>query len=254
MIKTKNDDCLAAMQDIPDKSIDMILCDLPYGITHNKWDIKIPFDALWGQYNRIIKDNGAIVLFGQGLFSAELIMSNKNMYRYTIIWEKNIPVGFLNARRRPLQAHEDILVFYKKLPLYNPQMVEGCKPYRVKQYSGDGKGNYGKFERNGIKQNNGVQFPRSVIKFCNRPYKLIHPTQKPVELCEYLVKTYTNVGDTVLDNCMGSGSTGIACINAGRDFIGIELSKEYYEAAKERIMNALKEKEGYNGNIATESN
>lgn len=232
-------DCLEKMKDIPDKSIDMVLCDLPYGTTQNKWDSIIPLDKLWEQYNRIIKDNGAMVFTGQGLFSANLIKSNEQYYRYTLIWEKTKAGGFLNSKRMPLQAHEDILVFYKKLPAYIPQMIEG-KPYTKKAVTnGDGK-NYGKFDRVGtININGGTRYPRSVIKFSNDNHGSLHPTQKPVALLEYLIKTYTLEGETVLDNCMGSGSTGVACINTKRNFIGIEKDEKYFEIAKKRIEDHL---------------
>ena len=232
-------DCLNLMCEIPDKSIDMILCDLPYGTTQNKWDSVIPFDLLWCQYRRIIKDNGAICLFGQGLFTASLICSNKPMYRYDLIWEKTKAGGFLNARRMPLQAHENISVFYKKLPTYNPQMEMG-KPYIKKAVTnGDGK-NYGKFDRVGeVAVNEGTRFPRSVIKISNDNHKSLHPTQKPIELLEWLIYTYTNENETVLDNCMGSGSTGVACVNTNRKFIGIELDNTYFEIAKDRINKAV---------------
>lgn len=234
-VTLSNGDCLELMCNIPDKSIDMILCDLPYGTTQNKWDSVIPFNLLWCQYRRIIKDNGAICLFGQGLFTANLICSNKEMYRYDLIWEKTKAGGFLNARRMPLQAHENISVFYKKLPVYNPQMEAG-KPYIKKAVTnGDGK-NYGKFDRVGeIAVNEGTRFPRSVIKISNDNHKSLHPTQKPVELLEWLIRTYTNENETILDNCMGSGSTGVACINTNRKFIGMELDNTYFEIAKKRI-------------------
>ena len=232
-----NEDCLEGMNRIEDKSVDMILCDLPYGTTQNKWDSVIPLDLLWEQYKRIIKDNGAIVLTGQSLFSAKMIVSNEKMYRYSLIWEKTKAGGFLNARRMPLQSHEDILVFYKKLSTYNPQMEKG-KPYSVKHSSnGDGK-NYNKFERTGtISVNNGIRFPRSILKISNSNYNSLHPTQKPVDLFEYLIKTYTNEGDIVLDNCMGSGTTAIACMNTNRNYIGFELDKGYYDIILERIKN-----------------
>ena len=230
-----NDDCIKIMQSLPEKSVDLILTDPPFGTTHNRWDSVIPFENLWEGYERVIKDNGAIILFGQGLFSSELACSNKKMFRYRLVWEKTKAGGFLNARRMPLQAHEDILVFYKKLPTYNPQMVDG-KPYSKKAVTnGDGK-NYGKFDRVGtVYNNNGKYFPRSVIKFANGNRNSLHPTQKPVELLEYLIKTYSNEGDVVLDSCMGSGSTGCAALGCGRDFIGIELDLHYYDIAKERI-------------------
>jgi site-specific DNA-methyltransferase (adenine-specific) len=230
-------DCLEVMKQIPDKSVDMILCDLPYQKTQNHWDKVIPFDELWNEYKRIIKDNGAIVLFGQSNFTAELICSNLKMYRYSLIWEKTKAGGFLNANRMPLQAHEDIVVFYKKLPIYNPQMMDG-KPYVKKAVTNGDGGNYGKFERVGkVNVNSGTRYPRSVIRFANDNHNSLHPTQKPVELLEYLIKTYTNEGDTVLDNCMGSGSTGVAAKNLNRDFIGIELDENYFEIAKSRILD-----------------
>lgn len=230
-----NGDCLELMKNISDKSVDMILCDLPYGTTHNKWDSQIPFDKLWNEYERIIKDNGAMVFTVQGLFSARMIVSNEKLYRYSLIWEKTKAGGFLNARRMPLQAHEDILAFYKKLPTYNPQMEEG-KPYVKKTVTNGDESNYGKFERVGqVNVNKGERFPRSVIKISNDNHKSIHPTQKPIALLEYLIKTYTNEGETVLDNCMGSGSTGVACVNTNRNFIGIELDKDYFNIAKQRI-------------------
>lgn len=228
-------DCLEVMNSIDDKSIDMICCDLPYGTTHNHWDSIIPLDLLWKQYNRIIKDNGAIVLNGQSLFSAKLIISNEKYYRYTIIWEKTKAGGFLNAKRMPMQAHEDILIFYKKLPTYNPQMIDG-KPYTKKAVTNGDGNNYGKFNRIGeININNGTRYPRSVIKFSNDNHGSLHPTQKPVELLEYLIKTYTNENDMVMDSCIGSGTTAIACINTNRNYIGIEKDEKYYHIAKERI-------------------
>lgn len=230
-----NGDCIEVMKTLPEKSVDLILTDPPFGTTQNKWDSVIPFADLWGGYERVIKDDGAIVLFGQGLFSDELACSNKKMFRYRLVWEKTKAGGFLNARRMPLQAHEDILVFYKKLPTYNPQMSEG-KPYVKKAVSnGDGK-NYGKFDRVGqINVNEGTRFPRSVIKFSNDNHNSLHPTQKPVDLLEYLIKTYTNEGDVVLDSCMGSGSTGVAALNCERKFIGIELDPNYFAIAERRI-------------------
>jgi site-specific DNA-methyltransferase (adenine-specific) len=176
-----------------------------------------------------------MVFTGQSLFSIDLIVSNKKDYRYTMIWEKTKAGGFLNAKRMPLQAHEDIIVFYKKLPTYNPQMTVG-KPYTKKSVTnGDGK-NYGNFDRVGtVKVNDGVRYPRSVIKIANDNHGSLHPTQKPVALFEYLIKTYTNEGDLVLDNCIGSGTTGVACKKTNRSFIGIELDENYFNIAKERI-------------------
>lgn len=231
-------DCLEVMKNIENGSVDLILCDLPYGTTQNSWDIVIPFDKLWEQYNRIIKNNGAIALFSQEPFTSQLVMSNPKMFRYDIIWEKTKAGGFLNANRMPLRAHENILIFYKRLPKYFPQKEEG-RPY-VKKAITDGDGGcYGKFSRTGTTNvNEGNRYPRSVIKFSNPNNNSLHKTQKPVELLEWLIKTYTSEGEIVLDNCMGSGSTGVACLNTNRDFIGIELDEGYFEIAQNRIKEA----------------
>ena len=220
------------MKNIPDKSIDMILCDLPYGTTHNKWDNVIPMKPLWEQYNRIIKDHGAIVLFSQMPFGASLIMSNPKMFRYEWIWEKNQAVGFLNAKKMPLRKHENILVFYKHLPTYNPQgLIKLDEPiYEEGSANRNGK-NYGVADKSFIRTHK--NYPTDIITFSKDSG--YHPTQKPVDLLEYLIKTYTNEGDTVLDNCMGSGSTGVACVNTNREFIGMELDEEYFKIACERI-------------------
>ncbi|KRN10858.1 DNA-methyltransferase [Liquorilactobacillus mali] len=239
-------DCLEVMQKIPNGSIDMILCDLPYGkVTHNKWDSIIPFDELWKEYKRVIKENGAIVLFGQNAFSAKLILSNERMYRYTLVWDKVRTTGFLNANRMPLRKHEDILVFYKKLPIYNPQMTEGGEPSHSRGKKWENKGNsmdnskvYGSYDhKNYTKaQDSNMKYPTSIVTVSNIVNKdRLHPTQKPVELLEYLIKTYTNENDLVLDNCMGSGSTGVACLNTSRRFLGIEKEDDYFYIAKERI-------------------
>ena len=236
-IQIKQGDCLELMKEIPDKSIDMILCDLPYGTTACKWDSVIPFEPLWEQYKRIIKDNGAIVLFGSEPFSTELRHSNMKMFKYDWIWEKTKASGFLNAKKSPLRAHEVISVFYKNQPTYNPQYSFGHKPYKKINVSDGATSVYGKIDKTGIveESKDGRRYPRSVIKFSNPNNKTIHPTQKPVALLEYLIKTYTNEGETVLDNCMGSGSTGIACINTNRNFIGYELDEHYFQIAKERL-------------------
>jgi len=233
-------DCLEGMRMIPDDTIDMILCDLPYGTTRNKWDTVIPFEPLWEQYARVIKDNGAIVLFSHGLFSAKLQLSKEKWWRYDLEWEKDRPTGFLNAKKMPLRSHEDIQVFYKKLPVYNPQMSVG-KPLHSKGSSYLIKpavnNNYGKFEvTDDSRKGNTEKYPRSILKF-KRPHPPIHPTQKPVELFEYLIKTYTNEGDIVLDNCMGSGTTAIAAVRSNRNFIGFELEREYVEIANQRLDN-----------------
>ena len=235
MIDIKQGDCLELMKDIPDESIDMILCDLPYGTTKNKWDSVIPLNKLWKSYERIIKDNGAIVLFSQMPFSAELVHSNLKLFKYEWIWQKDNGTGFLNAKKMPLKIHENILVFYKKLPLYNPQMRTGFKPYKCKQ--GRHSTNYGAYEQGHITESNGERYPIDIIKF--KKDNGLHPTQKPVELLEYLIKTYTNENETVLYNCMGSGSTGVACVNTNRNFIGYELDEKYFEIAGKRINETM---------------
>ena len=234
MIDLRKGDCLELMKDIPDKSIDMILCDLPYGTTACKWDTVIPFDKLWEQYNRIIKDNGAIVLFGSEPFSSKLRMSNLKLYKYDWVWNKVRGVGFQVAKYRPMQNHENIMVFCKKRLNYYPIMLKKNKIKKSKLYS--------KSDTCPLKYNDNkvrtyeYSYPKSIIEFSNASQKgKVHPTQKPVTLLEYLIKTYTNEGDLVLDNCMGSGSTGVACINTNRSFIGIELDEKYFEIAKERI-------------------
>lgn len=232
--KIYNEDCLEGMKKIKDKSIDMILCDLPYGTTRNKWDAIIPFDKLWEQYERIIKDNGAIVLTAQTPFDKVLGGSNLKLLRYEWIWKKEVGTGFLNAKKMPLKNHENILVFYKKLPTYNPQMREG-KPYIRRRRGSHVSTNYGKDTVDEvITVNDGKRCPLTVLEF-PRDKDKIHPTQKPVTLFEYLIKTYTNEGETVLDNCIGSGSTAIACLNTGRKFLGFELDKNYFELATNRI-------------------
>lgn len=226
----KQGDCLDLMKDIPDGTIDMVLCDLPYGTTaRNKWDCVIEYELLWEQYERVIKENGAICLFAQTPFDKTLACSNLKLLRYEWVWVKQQGTGHLNAKKMPMKAHENVLVFYKKLPTYNPQMREG-KPYVSK--SGRGSTNYGKQKRI-VTENSGFYYPLDVLSF--QSDKGLHPTQKPVALLEYLIKTYTNEGETVLDNCMGSGSTGVACIHTNRNFIGIELDKPYFSIAVNRL-------------------
>lgn len=214
----------------------MILTDLPFGTTKNSWDIVIPFEPLWEQYNRVCKLNSAVVLFSQMPFTIDLASSNRKNFRYEIIWEKNLGTGHLNANRMPMKIHENILVFYRKLPTYNPQKSTGHKNYSI--IHDTHSENYGKQR---IVQNictDGTRFPTDVIRFssCNTILKKpLHPIQKPVELLEYLIRTYTNEGDMVLDSCMGVGSTGVACRNTGRDFIGIEKDEHYFQIAKQRI-------------------
>jgi len=249
-VKLLKGDCLELMKDIPDESVDMILCDLPYAKTHNRWDTLIPFDSLWEQYNRIIKDHGAIVLFGQTDFSAQLIMSNLKMFRYTLVWDKVRTTGFLNARRMPLRRHEDIVVFYKKLPTYNPQMVDGGEPSHSRGNKWAARGNaqddgriYGNYQHDydAPSLHTSLKYPTSILRFSNKVQGNFHPTQKPVKLLEYLIKTYTNENDLILDNTMGSGSTGVACVNTNHNFIGMELEEKYFDIAKERIEQAKKE-------------
>lgn len=237
-------DCLELMKKIPDGSIDMILCDLPYGTTKNKWDSCIDLEKLWEGYKRVIKDNGCIALFAQSPFDKVLAVSNLRIFRYEWIIEKTKGTGHLNAKKTPMKAHENVLVFYKKLPIYNPQMTTGHTPvHSYTKHTSDGSC-YGK-TKTGISGGGSTErYPRDVLKFSWDTQKSsLHPTQKPVSLCEYMIKTYTNENDTVLDNCMGSGSTGIACINTNRKFIGMELDENYFNIAKERIENAKQEKE-----------
>lgn len=233
-------DCLELLPTIQDNSIDMILVDLPYGVTDNKWDSVIPLEPLFEQYERVIKDHGAVLLFGMGKFGASLIMNapKKMPYRYDWTWCKTRPVGFLCSHRMPLRAHENIYVFYKHLPTYNPQMRTGFKPY--KRLSGNTPSeNYGNTGNNFTpRESKGDRFPVDIITFSNGNNHTVHPTQKPVDLLKYLIRTYTDEGMTVLDNCMGSGSTGVAAKKLNRNFIGMELDKEYFEIAKQRIENA----------------
>ena len=241
MIELYKGDCLELMKNIPDKSIDMILCDLPYGTTKCKWDIVIPLDKLWEQYNRIIKDKGAILLFGSEPFSSKLRISNLRMYKYDWIWKKTKAQGFLNSKKMPLKDYENICVFYKRLPVYNPQGIiyGNFQNDRKSKYS-KGEDIYGNEKEFGISHMS--NFPKQIIEFSNPSGNgQLHPTQKPVDLLEYLIKTYTQDGEVILDNCMGSGSTGVACVNTGRDFIGIELDKDYFNIANERIKDAQKE-------------
>lgn len=224
-----NKDCLEGMKYIPDKSIDMIMCDLPYGTTRNKWDSIIPLEPLWEQYERIIKDNGAIVLTAQTPFDKVLGASNLKMLRYEWIWEKENGTGFLNAKKMPLKNHENVLVFYKNLPIYNPQGVQPCGKIVKRGAVGS---NYGHAKTENFQEF--TNYPKTILRY-PRDKSNIHPTQKPVSLFEYLIKTYTTEGQTVLDNCMGSGTTAIACLNTGRKFIGFELDENYFSLSIDRI-------------------
>ena len=227
-------DCLEKMKDIPDGSIDMIFCDLPYGTTKCKWDVIIPFEPLWEQYERIIKDTGAIVLFGSQPFTTALNNSNMKLYRYEWIWIKNNSTGFQLANKRPMKKHEIISVFYNKQPTYNPQ---GLQPYGKVNKRGSMGDNWDEMSSNQYIQKY-TNYPTLLLEFSHDKEKL-HPTQKSIALLEYLIKTYTNEGETVLDNCMGSGTTGVACINTNRNFIGIELDPEYFKIAEKRISSVL---------------
>ena len=229
--KIYNEDCLEGMKRIDDKSIDMILCDLPYGTTRNKWDSIIPLEELWEQYERIIKDNGAIVLTAQTPFDKVLGSSNLKLLKYEWIWKKSKATGHLNAKKMPLKEHENILIFYKNLPRYNAQgLIKKAIP-TIRRGRNNGS-NYGESSKDAIQEYE--SYPKSVLEFTSVG-KTIHPTQKPIALFEYLIKTYTNEGETVLDNCMGSGTTAIACLNTNRNFIGFELDKGYFDIAKNRI-------------------
>lgn len=232
-------DCLEQMKEIPDGSVDMVLCDLPYGTTQCKWDSVIPFEPLWAQYRRVCKRNAAILLFGVEPFSSKLRMSNLRMFKYDWIWDKVRVTGFLNAKRQPMRAYEIISVFYDRQCTYNPQLTHG---HQRKVSSAASKRNckktsaYGKHGLAGYDSTD--RYPRNIQVFHTDTQKTaLHTTQKPVALLEYLIKTYTNGDETVLDNCMGSGSTGVAAVNMGRSFIGIELDEQYFQIAKHRIEN-----------------
>lgn len=232
------------MKDIDNESIDLIIADLPYGITANKWDVIIPADKLWEQYRRIIKDHGCIALFGQEPFNSYMRINNKKMYRYDWVWIKPQPVNFLNAHRMPMRTHELISIFYKHLPTYNPQMRTGFKKY-IRKASATKSKNY-RLNPNYVNNKKTItdkRYPIDVVEFSKDNANRLHPTQKPVALLEYLIKTYTNEGEVVLDNVMGSGSTGIAALKNNRDFIGMELDREYFNIAQDRINNYRTEME-----------
>ena len=226
-------DCLERMKEIPDKSIDMIFSDLPYGTTHNVWDTKIDLDQMWQEYKRLLKSGGVVLLFSQQPFTTDLINSNRKWFRYEWIWQKTTPVGFLNANRMPLRCHENIVVFYEHLATYNPQKIKREKAARLK-HSANCTTNYGK--HGAIDHVTEYYYPRDILAFANRDGgDRYHPTKKPTDLLEYMIKTYTHKGDTVLDPTMGSGSTGVACQLTGRNFIGIEKDPGYYAIAQDRI-------------------
>ena len=237
-------DCLDIMSTLPQDSVDMVFCDLPYGTTQNAWDTIIPFDKLWEAYHRVVKSDGAIILTAQPPFDKILASSNLKDFRYEWIWEKNKATGHLNAKKMPMKAHENVLVFYRKLPTYNPQKTTGHKPFgavkpRTNIPEPDEKRNYNHLSTTfGNDGTTTDRFPRSVLKFPvinNDDPRKFHPTQKPLGLIEYFIKTYSNPGDLVLDNCMGSGSTCIAAINQGRDYLGIEMKDSYYTSACEWV-------------------
>ena len=241
MVDLRLGNCLELMQEIDDKSIDLILCDLPYGVLNKnnegaKWDNTLPLDRLWEQYERIIKDNGAIILFASGMFTADLMYSNKKLWKYNLIWKKGNRVsGFLNAKKQPLRNHEDICVFYRNQPTYNPQMTIGNVNHSVGKFNKGVNNNcYGNLNLVQGQQDN-LKYPISILDFDKEHPQKYHPTQKPIDLLVYLIQTYTNINDLVLDNCMGSGSTGVACKMLQRDFIGIEADEKYFEMAKDRI-------------------
>lgn len=253
--KIYNEDCLSGMKRIPDKFVDCIICDLPYGVLNKgnvnaKWDCVIPFEPLWSEYGRIIKDNGAIVLFAQGMFTAELMMSNPKMWRYNLIWDKCRTTNPLNAKVAPLRCHEDIVVFYKNKPTYNPQMEElnGREKSHVQGRGVHKNTNqcYGEIDRKKgyvpKAEYEDKKFPRSIVSVkADHSTERFHPTQKPVALLEWIVKTYTNKNELVLDNCMGSGTTAVACINTERHFIGFETDEVYYEKSLKRIESLYEE-------------
>jgi site-specific DNA-methyltransferase (adenine-specific) len=234
------DDCLSTMSMIQDKIVDMVFCDLPYGTTQNKWDCIIPLESLWEQYNRIVKDNGAIVLTASQPFTSKLIMSNPKNFKFEWIWKKTVGSGQLNIKRQPLKVHESVVVFYKKPPVYNEIKTKG-DPYVMNRKAAEFEDtSYGK-QKNVVKNNDGFRYAKSIIEIANPRVKGGHPTQKPVALCEYFIKTYSNPGDLILDNCMGSGTTGVACLNTGRRFVGIENDEQYFKMAEEKLLKVKNE-------------
>ena len=232
--KIYNMDCLDGMKLIADKSVDLILCDLPYGTTRNKWDSVISLSDLWIQYNRVIKDSGAIILFCDGVFTCKLMLSNEKYWRYNLIWDKQRGCDFLNANVKPLKSYEDVAIFYKKKPTYNKQFWYSTPYKRTK--NGSLSDNYGDRKEAWSESEDGKRNPLSILSF-PRDGKRMHPTQKPIALLEWLIKSYSNENETVLDNCMGSGSTAIACINTNRNYIGFELDTNYYDIAEKRILD-----------------
>ena len=232
-------DCLDRMTEIEDNSIDLILTDLPYGVTNHKSDIIIPFEPLWEQYKRVLKKNGVVALFAQGIFYVDLVCSNREWFRYDLVWDKILSTGFLNANKMPLRSHEQLAIFYNGIPTYNPQKTEG-KPLHSKGTAYKTKepinNNYGDYEVLDCDLTNTKKFPKSILTF-QKPHPSIaqHRTEKSIPLLEWLIKTYTNKGEVVLDSCCGSGTTCTACMNTKRNYIGIEKDAEIYEKAKKRL-------------------
>lgn len=228
-----NEDCLEGMSRIENGAVDLVLCDLPYGTTACSWDTVIPFDPLWKEYRRVLKPNGALALMAAQPFATDLINSARKLFRYDLVWEKTAPVGFANCHRMPLRSHELVLLFYRRQPTYNPQgLVKLEKPIVRKGGEARSGSVYHRLGKDSVQEY--TNYPRSILRFPFRGRR-VHPTQKPVELMEYLVRTYSNPGDLVLDNCMGSGTTAVACLNSGRRFIGFEMDEKHFEVAKKRI-------------------
>lgn len=232
-------DCLLGMAALKKESVDMVLCDLPYGMTQNTWDVPIEPKALWEKYKHAIKPTSAVVLFGSQPFSSQIVVSNPQDFRYSLVWEKNKFSNFLDAKRKPMKIHEDILIFYRKQPVYNPQYTYST-PYKRwnTQKAVDKQTNYNKHNKNVAESKDGRRLPTSILRF-NRVERPQHPTQKPVDLCSWLIETYTNPGQVIMDNCMGSGTTAIACVETKRSFVGFEMDEKYYKVSKERVMEAL---------------
>lgn len=229
-------DCLEIMPKLEEKSFDLILSDPPYQITQCAWDKMIPFAPMWENIKRILKPGGTVALFGSQPFTSKLVMSNLKWFRYCWVWEKDQGVGGLNSKKMPLKSHEDISVFYEKLSKYNPQFLDTKETWYKKDTGGNYKEHLGKKEKEFEKKSLGtLRYPKTVLKFSNQKTNRKHPTQKPAALMEYLIKTYTDQGDHILDFCMGSGSTGVACQNTGRHFTGIELESKYFKIAQQRM-------------------
>lgn len=232
MIQIFNEDCLDGMTRIQDGAVDLVLCDLPYGTTACSWDTVIPFEPLWKEYRRVLKHNGALALMAAQPFATDLINSARKIFRYDLVWEKTAPAGFANSHRMPLRSHELVLLFYRRQPTYNPQGLVKLEKPIVRRGTRKVGGVYHGLDKDCVQEY--TNYPRSVLHFSFKGRR-VHPTQKPVELMEYLVRTYSNPGDLVLDNCMGSGTTAIACMNSGRRFVGFEQDEKYFAAARKRI-------------------